>query len=313
MMTYGRILGFVTAILIFPAATLAATIHPASWMASLDDTLKLSALSIPGTHDSASNRVGDTSFSSSFYITQYRTSTIRNQLDNGVRFLDIRCNQINDACAIHHGAVYLFQNLTDVLSEVYGFLDAHKSETVIMSIKDGEATAVNNTLSFSDVINNYIKNDTGNRWYVGATVPRLGDVRGKIVLMRRFGDTKIPLGINASSNWPGNTDGSWTNSDGVGFIVQDYYNVPVFTSYDEKKRMIVSTLDKASSPNTSADTLILNFTSAYSGIPNPQHTANIINPVVKGYFEKHKKGRFGIVPMDFMTSTLSHLIYMTNF
>lgn len=112
-------------------------------MASIDGEKFLHELSIPGTHDTGA-----------LIETVPRTAkcqnlTIEEQLQAGVRFLDIRCRHIGDAFVIHHGPVYQELNFTDVLQSVANFLQANPSETVIMSVKE-EYTPEGNTRSFAE-------------------------------------------------------------------------------------------------------------------------------------------------------------------
>ena len=55
-----------------------------NWMERILDETKLSALSIPGTHDSATQYVSLSS------IFQCQDTAIKTQLENGYRYLDIR-------------------------------------------------------------------------------------------------------------------------------------------------------------------------------------------------------------------------------
>ncbi len=77
--------------------------HNPDWMGKLKDDVKLSQLSIPGTHDTMSR------FGGVFVETQ--TLTLANQLESGIRLLDIRCRHIRYnpdryVFAIVHGPVH---------------------------------------------------------------------------------------------------------------------------------------------------------------------------------------------------------------
>ena len=279
-------------ILVFATiARVDAAVAPERWMSLIPGSRYISEISIPGTHDSGAFRAGDSLAPLSTYNTQFGTSTIKHQLDMGVRYLDIRCNQIENICAIHHGAVYLFQTLDDILLDVYGFLDKNPTETVLMSIK--------------------AKNPRF--WYTGAITPTLNDARGRIVLFRRFGDTAKNIGINIFDHWPGNTSSQWVNTDGVSVAVQDQYSIPASQSYTAKETAIKALLSQASGQPNVNKTLYINFTSAYSGVPNPHRTALAINPKVRNYFTKHKAGLFGVVVMDFIDPALAAAIFNSNF
>ncbi len=120
-----------------------------NWMASKSNLLLVSQLSIPGTHDSGAlyEPVSGTA--------KCQNLSIADQLNAGVRFLDIRCRHINDAFAIHHGSIYQNANFNDVLNAVIGFLNSNPSETVIMSVKE-EHTPSGNTRSFEQTFDSYV-------------------------------------------------------------------------------------------------------------------------------------------------------------
>lgn len=267
------------------------------WMNSLDGALPVSQFSIPGTHDSGA-RVEPFPGTA-----KCQNLTIGDQLNAGVRFLDIRCRHINDAFAIHHGQVYQNLNFNDVLTATLGFLDANPGETVIMSVKE-EYDATGNTRSFEATFDSYVaQNPT--RWVMGSGIPTLSSARGKIVLFRRFGASGLPKGIDAS-NWPDNT----TFSTGGTLRVQDRYTV---TNNDTKWNAIAAMLAEAryGGPNT----LYVNFSSGTQsiiGIPNITGVSNNINPRLSSYFSANPSGRFGAILMDFADAAKCSAIYSTN-
>ncbi|RQO34233.1 phosphatidylinositol diacylglycerol-lyase [Chryseobacterium sp. KBW03] len=274
-----------------------------SWMSGLQDNISISKISIPGTHDSGA-RV-DAPVVSGTAKTQ--DLSIAEQLNAGVRFLDIRCRHIDNSFAIHHGAIYQNLNFDDVLNACYAFLNSHPSETIIMSVKE-EYDASNTTRSFEQTFDSYVQKNSS-KWDLGANIPTLGAVRGKIKLLRRFssGTTK---GINASP-WADNTTFDINNS-GVQLKVQDYYKV---TNNDDKWNGISNLLNDAK--NDTNGKLFVNFTSGYKpgifGIPSIPTVSNNINPKLKTFFQTNTQGSFGIMPIDFVNAELSELIVKTNF
>ncbi|WP_238707490.1 phosphatidylinositol-specific phospholipase C [Chryseobacterium viscerum] len=274
-----------------------------SWMSGLQDNISISKISIPGTHDSGA-RV-DAPVVSGTAKTQ--DLSIAEQLNAGVRFLDIRCRHIDNSFAIHHGAIYQNLNFDDVLNACYAFLNSHPSETIIMSVKE-EYDASNTTRSFEQTFDSYVQKNSS-KWDLGANIPTLGAVRGKIKLLRRFssGSTK---GINASP-WADNTTFDINNS-GVQLKVQDYYKV---TNNDDKWNGISSLLNEAK--NDSNGKLFVNFTSGYKpgifGIPSIPTVSNNINPKLKTFFQTNTHGSYGVMPIDFVNAELSELIVKTNF
>lgn len=272
------------------------------WMGSVADNTALTSLSIPGTHDSGA-RVEPVSGTA-----KCQNLSIREQLDAGTRFLDIRCRHIGDAFAIHHGSIYQNLNFTDVLTACYDFLATNPTETIIMCVKE-EYDPSNNTRSFEQTFDSYTQLQPA-KWYLGDAVPNLGQVRGKIVLLRRFGASSTPKGIEAT-NWADNTTFSINNTNSS-LRVQDQYVVP---DNNGKWTSITNLFTEAK--NGSQSVLYINFTSGYKslifGIPSITTVSNAINPQINTYFTNNTHGRYGIIPMDFAASDRNTLIINTNF
>lgn len=267
-------------------------------MTSLDGKFLLSQLSIPGTHDAGAR------FEPLSGTAKCQTLTIREQLDAGVRFLDIRCRHINDGFIIHHGQVDQNINFTDVLNATHGFLAANPGEAVIMSVME-EYKSENNTRSFEATFDSYVAQDP-TKWLLAATTPNLNEARGKIVLFRRFGASRLPKGIDASK-WPNNT----TFSIGKTLRVQDHYVVNDNNSkWDSIEKLLKEA--KAGDPNT----LFVNFASGYKpgllGLPNITKVSNSINPRLTTFFKGKPHGRYGAILMDFVDADTASLIYKTN-
>lgn len=268
------------------------------WMTSLNGALPLSQFSIPGSHDAGAR------FEPFPGSAKCQNLTITEQLNAGVRFLDIRCRHVDNAFTIHHGQVYQNINFTDVLNSTLGFLDANPGETVIMSVKE-EYTPQNNTRSFEATFDSYVA-QTPSRWLLGSGIPTLTAARGKIVLFRRFGASSLPKGIDASS-FSDNT----TFSVGGTLRVQDRYVVP---ENDPKWAAILAMLNEAR--HGGPDTLYVNFSSGYKtgnfGIPNLTVVSDNINPRLTTFFDNNPSGRFGTILMDFADAARCALIYNTN-
>ncbi|MEN7546326.1 phosphatidylinositol-specific phospholipase C [Rapidithrix thailandica] len=275
-----------------------------NWMSALNGNLKLSELSIPGTHDSGA-RYDHPLLSGS---AKCQDLTIGEQLEAGTRFLDIRCRHIGDAFTIHHGVVYQHMNFTDVLNYCFNFLNANPTESIVMSIKE-EHEPENNTRSFEATLESYLQANP-DKWYLAENVPALEQVRGKIVLLRRFSANNTPKGINATA-WQDNTTFE-INTPQALLKVQDVYQVP---DNNQKWNSIESLLNEAKTGN--ADRLYINFTSGYKpgwfGIPNIPTVSDAINPKVSNYFSTPAKGRFGIIPMDFAEASRNARIVEANF
>ena len=160
------------------------------WMKYVDDNKYLDELSIPGTHDSGTCSVdNDTEPQSS--QAKCQQDYIPTQLLEGIRYFDIRLgrNDENGDPGIDHGRCYLlkkgggFMHLSDVIGYFKTFLNENPSEALIMLASRGndEATDESVTTAFAKVMH-----DNPDLFYTSSRIPTLNEVRGKIVLLRRF-------------------------------------------------------------------------------------------------------------------------------
>lgn len=238
------------------------------WMGELSDGWPLSALSVPGTHNSPTYHVALPS-------VRCQAVGVREQLDNGVRFLDVRVSASrgdgNDALALVHSVfpVSLGGNryLAGLLDELYAFLDDNPSESLIISLKrEGTGRGTDQHLS-QHLFRRYCGgggkggdgkgdgkhtggDDVARRWFTEPRIPSLGEARGKIVLVRRFNNDDAlraenegrGWGIDASA-WPDNcADGTV----GSGLVrVQDFYDVGKSAGIEKKAELARSHLERA--------------------------------------------------------------------
>lgn len=157
------------------------------WMKYVDDSKYLDELSIPGTHDSGTCSVDNDTEPQSSQV-KCQQDYIPTQLLEGIRYFDIRLGKGDDP-GIDHGDYYLlkkdayFMHLSDVVGYFKTFLNENPSEALIMLVSRGndEATDESVTTAFAKVLG-----DNPDLFYTASRVPTLGEVRGKIVLLRRF-------------------------------------------------------------------------------------------------------------------------------
>lgn len=130
----------------------------------------------------------------------------------GIRYFDIRLgrNDENGDPGIDHGRCYLlkkdggFMHLSDVIGYFKTFLNENPSETLIMLASRGndEATDESVTTAFAKVMH-----DNPDLFYTSSRIPTLNEVRGKIVLLRRF----VLAGNSVSSHTWGLDLTQWDN------------------------------------------------------------------------------------------------------
>lgn len=286
-----------TAIYVQNGCTLAifSSANLASWMRELKDDFALSALSIPGTHNSPTCYTALPS-------VRCQAVSVREQLDNGVRFFDIRVSVSED-----HGNLTLVHSVFPVsltgtkyfrglLDEVYAFLDANPSETLIMSVKR-EGTGRGSDQRLSKILKDSFYNDEKERWFTRPGVPRLGEARGKIVLLRRHVLDESLNGEHEGTGW--GLDGSvWPDNCEDGHLgsgiarVQDFYEVGVSQNIGKKIELARKHLERAgekvrfADANKEPEPFFINFLTASNFFNSscwPERVAAKANPAIIEY------------------------------
>lgn len=222
-----------------------------SWMGKFHDETPLSALSIPGTHNSPTCHKALPS-------VRCQAVSVKDQLENGVRFLDIRVqpesptDTSRDGLILVHSAfpVSLTGNkyFRDLLNTVFSFLDSNPTETVIISLKrEGVGKATDQQLS--KILHTHYATDP-TRWFTENRIPTLGEARNKVAIIRRFALDDSLKGENGGTGWGMDAE-SWPDNceDGMctsGEIrVQDFYEVAESENIDKKIIFSKSHLERA--------------------------------------------------------------------
>ncbi|EAW10631.1 phosphatidylinositol-specific phospholipase C [Aspergillus clavatus NRRL 1] len=223
-----------------------------AWMKELNDNTLLSSLSIPGTHNSPTCHVAAPS-------VRCQAVGPREQLQNGVRFFDIRVqpqypeDPSKDELALVHSVFPIsltgHKYFRDLMREVNEFLDNNPSETLIISLKrEGPGNHTDEQLS-RILRDHYMR--PGSRWYTEPKIPTLGEVRGKVVLLRRFNIIEElkeehngrGWGINGS-DWADNTPNATCNGGPI--CIQDFYEVLETSNIDLKIQYVAEHCDRSS-------------------------------------------------------------------
>ncbi|KAL1644777.1 hypothetical protein SLS58_004242 [Diplodia intermedia] len=215
------------------------------WMRELSDVTPLSGLSIPGTHNTPTCHRA---------LPSVRCQAVspKEQLENGVRFFDIRVqpedpeDTSKDGLILVHGAFPISltgtKHLRGLVHDIRDFLNHNPSETIIVSLKrEGTGHATDQQLSM--ILHDHYANEDPSWWYTEPRIPKLGEVRGKLVLMRRFAiDDRLKTEHNGTGwgldaeDWAYNTP-----DDTHGMVrVQDFCevleteNIQIKTKYAEE-------------------------------------------------------------------------------
>ena len=265
-----------------------------SWMKNLIDETPLSAISIPGTHNSPT-------YHRALPSVRCQVVPIREQLQQGVRFLDIRVqpesplDPSKDELILVHGVFPISlmgkRFFRDAVNEVLLFLKQNRSETIIMSIKregPGEATDA----QLSRILLDYYAGDLS-EWFTAPRIPTLGEARGKILLIRRFGlDDGLKnewggagWGINAEA-WADNTPNAMCPSGDI--CIQDFYEVTETEKIQEKIKYAIEQLERAACSACSGGKtpFFINFLTASNFWKQscwPDKIAAKLNPAIVDY------------------------------
>lgn len=172
-----------------------------NWMYDIADNIKMSQLSIPGTHQSAS-RVGGAFLN----FAKNQSMSIYEQLITGVRSLDVRVRSINNIFTVHHGEVYQELVFGQVMDEIEDFLRNHPTETIILRLnKSANVNSGEGSASFKRVFYDtyyYPIYQRKNLFYVndyGKSFADLsiGELRGKVLLVSTISqDGETTVGVS---------------------------------------------------------------------------------------------------------------------
>lgn len=254
------------------------------WMASIDGHLPLAALTIPGTHDTCALR--------RIPFVRCQSYGPRDQLDMGVRFLDLRVNDTEDM-EISHGPIKVDNSLVHVLKGCREFLDDHPSETILVSIKQEHTKSDKDRLAkrwksttkqFKDIL------------YTSSHLPTLGTARGKVVVITRAaGVPGVP----------------WKSA-----TISDDYKVG---SKDDAKNKKWPTVRKAleAAAKGSKKELHITFCSG-TGAPDtdPGDVNDVMEPLLRTWLKKRpgRRGeRLGVVVVDYAKKGKIEQIAARNF
>lgn len=272
-----------------------------SWMNGIKDDTLLSDISIPGTHDSAA-RIVDT-FTGNW--AQCQNLTITEQLNIGVRFLDLRVRYNTDvyhSVELCHSSITVWNGrgghltLYEVIGNVIDFLNANPSETVIVCIKEDDGS---NESKIVSAIND-IKAENPSKWYQSYTTPTLGQVRGKMVVASRMSSmTGIYYGWGDQGS-----SGSYVQTSPK-TIIQDRYNMGTTEKWNEA---IIPTFEY----NKPSGTWLINcLNTTGGGISGVSANANTINPAF-GRYILHNNKCYGIVTFDYITDVQTSKLIKCN-
>ena len=300
-------------------------LHPSSWMADIKDEVNLKDLTIPGTHDSGADYgCPDAAFDP---YGECQDWTIKEQLNNGIRYLDIRLNYEEDdkVFRIHHGPCYQRMTFKDVMTDVKAFLSAHPQETIIMRYKDEYDDTEKSTFSAAW---NARKTTYSSTFYQGTNWPTLGQARGKVVLLDFCG--KASGGVPYHTNYLVTPRGDWHHTgNNHNERLKDNWRqmADCFNEGNtQRSKLYLSAFnqnglssDWFKVTNTAVNSTLTEMLGAFGIDTNirpatPRDIAKQMNPALETQLAglEDRKGAFGVVALDFPSKKLVRQLLKFN-
>jgi len=266
------------------------------WMGLLDLSTdpKLGDLTIPGTHNTGTwDATRD---------SKCQSLNIRQQLEYGIRFFDLRLAVSGDDLRIWHGSerqnVYLARDLLPVIKD---FLAKHPTEFVILCVANVSWSI--NYNQFNSLLGKLLGQGVAtNKLYDGAAMPKVAGMGGVVALMRQ--DKEATFGIMAH-DWPDDAKGLvWNPSGQFWYSVQNVYKFG--SDYLTAKWGIIKAQLDCAAKKSDGPAWYANFTSASRApITDPIDIALAtdqkgMNYELHAYLCKQVGPQyFGTLPMDF--------------
>lgn len=287
-------------------------INTKNWMNKLKNDVKLSEINIPGTHDSGT-KISDFYFSSiTDRFSKCQNLTITEQLNSGIRFLDIRLKESNKDLLVYHGMIKQNLIFDKVLLSLKNFLNNNPTEFILLRVENTGEKDKDKDKIFRNVFLNMLNKYEDIIWKPckESSTVEISKIRGKIIFLK----TKS---IGSKKNY-GLLDSF--------FIKQDCFNLNTDEKNIEWKfEKITEFYKKCSSKKNKK--ICINYTSASSDRIKdilksflvdskaiPKYIAREINKKNIEYLKSLKEKKyFGIIVMNFTTITLNKLIINSNF
>lgn len=280
------------------------SMHLHNWMKNIGDEKSLKSINIPGTHDSATKYCQFSLFSSC------QNKSIREQLEIGVRAFDIRVDRmtlVHSFCKCRKSLFGSVLTLREVMGDIFSFLNDNPSETVLMFFKmdNGESSEE----CFRLLYENFIKTNP-DKWYLENKIPALGEVRGKVVLLRRTEAhiEKAGVDFNSMPYQGGTKETKWEDFSPNGedtVTVQDRYMLLWYKKWKKAVKPLVEETENLKG------NMVLNFLSD-AGFPSmPRFVSKYINHKFLS-FNLTKGNRYGILMFDFINAKLTEKVINSN-
>lgn len=287
-----------------------------NWMKKIPDDRLITGINMPGTHDSACR------FMDFGFISKTQNLSVTEQLETGVRYFDFRFKFVSGRFLANHSICYCrkkkgFWNeiLTadDIVEECLEFLSENTTETVLFQLKEAESRAGDEF--FTVFYEKYVK-DAPEKWFLENRIPSMGEVRGKIVLLRAVSvDKKSFTDENSGIDFTSypyvgtyNVD-DWRREELRKLDGTPYGSMFVQDSYKSEGKHKWQTVTKFLESDLSENEFNICYTSC-TRIFVPRINVKYINKQILSYNFRRKY--YGIIATDFIDAEICRKIIEAN-
>lgn len=294
-------------------------INLSKWMEKVDDSVNLFSLNIPAAHDCAANHI------SMPHFFKCQNTDIYGLLSLGIRVLDARVeNENNDLVMVHRFMRARVsserksdkQNMAYIIKQCERFLKENTSETVILQFKNDSENHMDEC--FDILYKRYIRGNE-NLWYLENRIPEIGEVRGKIVLLRRcciYEENKpynsknsgidLSRWINQKEKVPDSLQLETHSEDNDIFIIQDRYNYRPAARWRDCVKPFLDSRKEFDGK------YILCYLSTSGGLKGPEKNSEYMNTKFYRY-RIDKEKYYGVIYFDFPTKEVTKKLIANNF
>lgn len=209
------------------------------WMQSLPDSILVSEINIPGSHDAAAI---NTSIHTPYACHNH---SISDQLVYGIRLLDVRIEVFEEGESYTFKTCHsdrlsstgwnTYQSLPSLFDECVTFLSTNPSEVILMSVQIDDWNGTENKDAAYESLANLLETYP---IYYSKNIPALGQVRGKIFLYSRINKLRVGVPIH----WSDNTSGKYADNNkhrSYQVYAQDKYeDLSLFNPEEEKFKLV---------------------------------------------------------------------------
>ncbi|KAL5611650.1 uncharacterized protein BROUX77_001806 [Berkeleyomyces rouxiae] len=278
----------------------------AYWMADISDAVYITALSIPGTHNSMTYLLEE------HPPLHCQNVNLEQQLEGGIRYIDVSGRLVGNDIHIYHGNTDTGFDLDWVINTAFDFLDDHPKEVIIMRLKkdtwgSGANEGFEKSIRYSVFSDSYLSRRAAERLYIPNEegvfrVPTMGVLRGKVLIVQDF-PTK-PSGRYGLQ---------WGSKDAV---ISDFKMIPGHFAMGHKWKHVKDAINTASTVKDAklhiTHSSVSVGTTPYKSAGGKDSNSLGMNDRLGQYLNDATVRRTGVVVMDFPGKDLITQIIQRN-